>query len=292
MINPADAIRDIWKKCFDLHIDPQLVIPLGGGSINHVFKVVLPDETVVLKVNSAEQYPGMFTAEERGLNLLRKANVPPIPEVICTTTMGRYQYLVLEYLAPAPRKKNFFEDFGHRLANLHRQSAATYGLDHDNYIGALPQYNHAHAELVPFLIHQRFEPQLKMALRNKHLNNTDMNRFELLFNRLHDLLPDEPPALIHGDLWSGNYLTGPDGIACLIDPAVSYSHREADLAMSRLFGGFDVAFYDAYHAAYPLQPGFEQRADIWNLYPLLVHVNLFGGNYIQEVRSVLASVIV
>ncbi len=292
MINPADAIRDIWKKCFDLHIDPQLVVPLGGGSINSVYKVVLPEETLVLKANRSEQYPGMFAAEERGLALLRKANGPYIPEVICSTTMGRYQYLVLEYLTPAPRKKNFFENFGHCLAALHRNSSATYGLDHNNYIGALPQYNHESTDLFHFLVNQRFEPQLKIAIDGGRLNTTDLPPFEKLFSCLPNLIPHEAPALIHGDLWSGNYLTGPEGTACLIDPAISYSHREADLAMSKLFGGFDSDFYAAYQEDFPLAPGFEQRVDLWNLYPLLVHVNLFGGNYIQEVRSIVTSLIV
>ena len=286
MINPADTLRDIWKKCFDLDIDPVLVTPLGGGSINAVYKAILPEETVVMKVNSAARFPGMFAAEQRGLDILRKYNSPPIPNVICQTTIGQYQYLVLEYLERGPRRRDFFEHFAQQLATLHRNTTDVYGLDHDNYIGALPQYNHAHADLYQFLIEQRFQPQLKLAVDTGRLTSQDLQLFTKLFSGLPAMIPNEPPSLIHGDLWSGNYLTGPEGDAWLIDPAVAWVHREADLAMSRLFGGFDPEFYDSYNEVFALSPGFEQRIDLWNLYPLLVHVNLFGGNYIGEVRSI------
>ena len=287
MINPADAIRDIWKKCFDLHIDPVLVTPLGGGSINAVYKAILPEETVVLKVNKVSRYPGMFAAERKGLSLLRNSGGPYIPDVICETSIGNDQFLVLEYLETTPRRSGFFEQFAERLAHLHRTTAPEYGLDHDNYIGSLPQYNHAHTNLFTFLIQQRLQPQLRMAVDQQKLNQTDAICFERLFQQLPDLLPVEPPALIHGDLWSGNYLSGPEGTACLIDPAVAFVHRESDLAMSRLFGGFDAEFYASYQEVFPLEPGFEQRIDLWNLYPLLVHVNLFGGGYVEDVRAIL-----
>ena len=125
----------------------------------------------------------------------------------------------------------------------------------------------------------------------KNLTNAiDKNtiiQFEKLFVELHNILPDESPSLVHGDLWSGNFMTGTDGEPCLIDPAVYYGHREMDLSMTKLFGGFDDKFYEAYNVEYPLTPGFEERVDIHNLYPLLVHVNLFGGQYVSQVRGIL-----
>lgn len=287
MINPTDAIRDIYRKCFDLSIEPQLAVPLGGGSINAAYKIILPDETVVLKINRCAEYPGMFAAEKKGLEMLRDAHGPTIPDVICETTIGNYQFLVLEYLSPGNKQHNYFEQLGENMAALHRHTASSYGIDHDNYIGSLPQKNSSSENLYEFLIHNRYEPVLKSAVDRQLLDAKDVGSFSRFCMRLPELIPHEPPTLIHGDLWSGNVIPGPDGQACLIDPAVAFVHREADIAMTYLFGGFEDAFYHSYTAAFPLEKGYQQRTDIWNLYPLLVHVVLFGGSYIRTVRSIL-----
>jgi len=287
MINPSDAIRDIWKKCFDLSIEPQLVVPLGGGSINAAFKIVLEEETVVLKVNRSSKYPGMFTAEQKGLELLRNANGPSVPEIICNTTIGEYQYLVLEYINPGPKKSNYSDQFGAVLAALHRNTNSLFGLDHDNYIGSLPQKNTASGNLYEFLVRNRYEPLLRTAVDKQQLNTKDVQAFSQFFRRLPELLPNAPPTLIHGDLWNGNVITDAQGYACLIDPAVAFVHREADISMTYLFGGFDDGFYRSYNQHFPLEKGFQQRIDLWNLYPLLVHVVHFGGSYVNTVRRIL-----
>jgi fructosamine-3-kinase len=141
-------------------------------------------------------------------------------------------------------------------------------------------------DFITFFIENRLQPQLEMAVRKHSRMQELLPFFERLFQRLPEIIPAEKPALLHGDLWSGNFLVGPEGRACIIDPAVYYGHRESDLAMSKLFGGFDEDFYGAYNAAFPLAPGWKERTDIFNLYPLLVHVNLFGGGYIQQAAAV------
>jgi fructosamine-3-kinase len=128
---------------------------------------------------------------------------------------------------------------------------------------------------------------VKMARNSGEVNQQTVNQFEFLYHRLENLIPAELPSLLHGDLWSGNYMVDEIGNPCIIDPAVYYGHREVDLAMTRLFGGFPEAFYSGYHHAYPLENGWEQRPDIHNLYPLMVHVNLFGGGYISDVKRIL-----
>ena len=292
MMNPADAFRQVWKKSFDMDADPQMVLPLGGGSINQVYKVILPDQTLVMKVNQNDRYPGMFLAEAKGLQLLRQPDAPCVPEVIAQSVIGNYQFLLLEYLDKAPRRKDYPERFGCSLAALHRNTHAYFGLDHDNRMGALEQFNHQHTDGVTFFIQQRLMPQVKLALERKKIAAVHVHQFERLYIQLPQILPAEPPSLIHGDLWAGNVIEGPDGDACLIDPAVAYSHREADLAMTMLFGRFDDKFYDAYHSAFPLTQGWQERMDLWNLYPLLVHVNLFGDSYLTETVQILRKYLV
>jgi fructosamine-3-kinase len=263
---------------------------LSGGSINDAFKVTCSQGNYFLKINSAGRFPGMFEAEKRGLELLRSTNAVRIPEVIINGHCDDTLYLVLEYMEAAKRKKDYWEQLGTSVANLHRHTSATFGLDHDNYIGSLRQSNKSGATGIEFMITQRFEPLVKMAVHKTHLTKVQTDAFEKLYTRLPEIIPDEPPTLLHGDLWNGNVITGPDGHAWLIDPAVYYGHREMDLAMTKLFGGFDADFYRAYEEAFPLHPGFEDRVEIHNLYPLMVHVNLFGGGYLAQVKAILKRV--
>jgi fructosamine-3-kinase len=170
---------------------------------------------------------------------------------------------------------------------MHRHTADSFGLDHDNYIGSLPQYNQKRENWPAFFAEMRLEPQMKMARDEGRMDASDQRSFEKLYERLDRIFPEEPPALVHGDLWSGNYMVGPEGEPYILDPAVYYGHREMDLGMSTLFGTFGDAFYRSYDAEYPLEKGWEERSDLANLYPLMVHVNLFGGGFASEVRTIL-----
>lgn len=261
--------------------------PLSGGDINSAVRIETTIGNFFVKWNQANTYPEMFEKEAKGLQLLQSLGQLRIPQVKFVDSAGGYSFLVLEYLEQAPHETNFWQNFGRGLAKLHKNSVNYFGLDHDNYIGSLPQSNRKKNNWIDFLIEERLNFQLRLA-RDSHLvDSTILSASERLFKRLNESIPVEPSALLHGDLWSGNFRIGNNGEACLIDPAVYYAHREMDIAMTKLFGGFNVSFYEAYNQEFPLEKGWEQRLDICNLYPLLVHVNLFGGSYISQVSSIL-----
>lgn len=168
---------------------------------------------------------------------------------------------------------------------MHKHTNAQFGFTADNYIGYLPQHNNYHNTWASFFVHNRLMPMVQMAFDKRLLTSFDAQLFERLYLNLYNLFDEEPPALLHGDLWSGNYLIGIDGKPYLIDPAVCYGNREFDIAMTTLFGGFTREFYNGYQEVYPLLTGWEHRLALWNLYPLLVHLNLFGGSYLGQVQS-------
>jgi len=181
----------------------------------------------------------------------------------------------------------FWEKFAKQIANLHRHTSNIFGLDHNNYIGSLNQSNKNHNNWIDFFREERLIFQIKMARDNGKIGNDIINMFDGFFLKLDEIFPVEPPALIHGDLWSGNYMVNKNGEPVIIDPAVYYGNREMDLGMTQLFGGFSAEFYKFYNDFFPLENGWKDRLDYCNLYPLMVHVNLFGGGYIQSVKSIL-----
>lgn len=259
--------------------------PITGGDINQAYLVSTPNGNFFLKTNRYPFALQMFEAEAKGLNALSAAKALRVPTVLLAGMEGGTGFLLMTYHPASIRPGGFWEEFGASLAKLHCKTAPNFGFDHDNYIGTLPQHNCPHDNWVSFYIEERLLPQVELALLSKRLQSADYESFNQLFKRLPDICPAEPPALIHGDLWSGNFLCDPAGMPVVFDPAVSYSHREMDLAMTRLFGGFDREFYRAYEAAWPLAPGFEQRLPVYQLYYLMAHVNLFGGSYVNQVRS-------
>lgn len=261
---------------------------VSGGSINQAAKVTLADgDTCFLKWNTSAD-PHMFTVEETGLALLQSTDTDlRIPSVLVTgTTNDNIGFLLQEFVKEGKAKPNSASAFGRNLAQLHKKHHDKYGLDHDNYIGRLPQSNTWYDSWVQFFIQERMGPQLKMATDSGKLGTNTVAQFESLYKKLPDIFPDEPPSLLHGDLWGGNYFFDEGGRATIYDPAVYYGHREIELAFTHLFGGFPSNFYSSYEEEYPLQSGFTQRKDIYNLYPLLVHTNLFGGSYARQVKSI------
>lgn len=272
------------------HIGSDVVLrsaqAVAGGSINSALRLRTSSGDYFLKHNEGKRHPEMFEREAQGLELLAASKTLRTPFVIATGSAGDQDYILMEFLDRGKTASDFWRNFGMQLAQMHRSTREVFGLDHDNYVGSLKQSNEKRTEFISFFIDNRLQPQLEMALGHRTTRDL-IPDFEELYKRLPEIIPCEKPSLVHGDLWSGNFLIGPEGKACLIDPAVSYSHRECDIAMTRLFGGFDCAFYDAYNEAFPLERGWEERMDIFNLYPLLVHVNLFGGGYLQQVTSIL-----
>ena len=260
---------------------------VGGGSINDARVIKTTAGKFFVKINSANLYPAMFEREAKGLVLLMETGAVAVPEVVGFSEDINDAFLILNYIESSTKTDTFWNDFGEQLAALHRHSNPFFGLDHNNYIGSLPQSNKQHNRWSDFFREERLQPQVVMAFNSGRIDRSIIKQFEIFYNNLDNLFPEEPPALLHGDLWGGNFMVGAKGEPVIIDPAVYYGHREMDLGMSQLFGGFDNKFYDAYHHANPLEPGWQARLEYCNLYPLMVHVNLFGGGYAGSVKSIL-----
>jgi fructosamine-3-kinase len=260
----------------------------SGGCINSAAMIDSNLGKQFIKWNDREKFPGMFEKEARGLKLLRAPGVIRVPEVLTTDDTGQFSYLLTEFISSGSRALDYWDQLGKNLAALHKVSNERFGLDHNNYIGSLPQSNEYEVDWITFYIKHRLEYQLKLAVDHGKMGKNQMDKFQKLYVVLTDILPgDEAPSLIHGDLWGGNLMTGPSGGPVIFDPAVYFGHREIDIAMTKLFGGFGSIFYEVYEEVFPLTAGFEDRIDIYQLYPLLVHVNLFGGGYISQVNSIL-----
>ena len=284
-----DLIQRGVSEVFGNNILIKRKTPLGGGCINQCFKLLLSDGAEVFAKENASAHANLFAEEARGLKALANVPGPRIPEVLWNGDDGSRQALILEYIPSSGKHPGFFPAFGKQLADMHRAAiSGRFGFDSDNHIGASPQINPWTDSWVEFFIHARLVPQVETAVRQGKLGGSLAKGLERLYGKLPDLLPEpEHPSLIHGDLWGGNFMCGPDGEPVLIDPAVSYSHREADLAMTRLFGGFSGEFYAAYNEEYPLPPDYRERDELYNLYHVLNHVNLFGESYLGGVISTL-----
>jgi len=259
---------------------------LSGGDINTAAQVFSSEGVFFIKWNHAE-HQDMFEAEARGLDLLRKTDALHIPQVISYGQQADKAYLILEYIDPGNPNKTYWETLGQSLAVVHSHTQPKFGLHFNNYIGSLPQANLPTASGIDFFFEQRLLPQAGMALYKGLLTKSVYDALFRLRNQLPNIVPNERPALLHGDLWSGNVMVTEEGEPALIDPAVYFGYREADLAFTKLFGGFADRFYEAYDEAFPLEEGFNERVAIYNLYPLLVHVNLFGTGYVSGVERVL-----
>ncbi len=280
-------LQDKLIETFGIDFKIYELVPVYGGDINQSYKIKTSHGDFFIKLNDAQLFPGMFEKEAHGLQAIQKTGSIRVPRVVKCGETGDTAFLLMEYIEEGKKAGNFWENFGRQLADMHRHTEKFYGFYEDNYIGSLLQFNTPDPSWVNFYIEQRLKPQIKMAANNQKLDIDMLDAFERLFDKLHDLLPDEFPHLLHGDLWNGNFLTAKDGTPVLIDPAVYYGNREVDLAMTKLFGGFDEKFYQAYNEAYPLLSGWEERIPIYQLYPLLVHVNLFGGGYADSIRRIL-----
>jgi fructosamine-3-kinase len=265
---------------------------VGGGCVSPVARVETGEgDTFFLKWGAVETTqdapPGMLASEADALKALGAARSVRVPEVIAVEDGGPgAPWLLLEWLEPGPPRPGTWRDLGAGLAALHRNLAESFGWSGDNFIGPLHQENTSAANWPEFWRTRRLEPQLRSAVDAGHLAG-EQARFDRLFNDLDELLEDVSEAsLLHGDLWNGNVHILHDGTPALVDPSVYHGHREVDLAMSELFGGFGREFYEAYEDAWPVEAAYqERRRAVYQLYYLLVHVNLFGGSYVASVRE-------
>lgn len=277
---PDEVVRFIQRQGWGRAMRAEGV---AGGDINDAYRLE-PESgpTLFLKLNRSTP-SDMFAREAEGLRALAVEGGPRLPKPFA---WGR-DFLLLEYLAPASRAPDYWETFGRRLAAVHSHTSPRFGFDHDNYIGRTPQANRWEVDGHRFFAEQRLGFQARLARERGLLGEAEVRRVERIGSRLRQLVPEQPASLIHGDLWSGNAIVGPDGQACLIDPAAHFGWAEADLAMTALFGRFPESFYAAYESVRPLAPGYRSRFDLYNLYHLLNHLNLFGQGYLGSVQAVL-----
>ena len=276
-------IKSRIESCLSENLNQSVVVnsyqTISGGCINNALKLKTTYGEYFLKWNLGSKQK-MFEAEYKSLQILNNTHTFYIPELICFDD----DFLITEFIDPANNSKKFWGTFGRNLARLHNKSNPKFGLSFDNYIGSLPQQNAFENNWITFFIRHRLNAQLKIG----YFPNNILADFEELFVKLPNLFPNEKPSLLHGDLWSGNFLIKNKDTPVLIDPAIYYGYREMDIAMSKLFGGFNSDFYDYYNETFPLEKEWEERVKLCNLYPLLVHVNLFGGGYLNQVKNILS----
>ncbi|WP_114748267.1 fructosamine kinase family protein [Pleomorphovibrio marinus] len=278
-----DFFNQVFLRVFGKEPVLQQYRMIAAGTINQAIYLHTDRGEFMLKVNHQED-SDIFKREDEGLKLLRENCGLLVPQTLYEGRLEDRNYLLMEWVKGVKPSEDYSQVLGEGMAELHMATQNQFGLEVDNYISILPQSNRAHQDWEDFFIAERLEPMLQRALYEGLVDETFMGRFRGIYPKLSSVFPKEKPALLHGDLWAGNVITGPNGLPALIDPAVYFGHREVDLAFSKLFGGFDNKFYQSYHSVFPLEPGFEERVEIYNLYPLLVHVNLFGKSYLSGVQ--------
>ena len=285
-----EEICKLLIPIFGQEVKVQSTSQTEGGCINQTYILQLSNgERVFLKHNS-QPSPDFFVAESKGLKLLSQVDTGPrIPKPLAFQDSPTPSFLILEYIEKSCPTPDFPVRFAQSLAELHRNTQHSFGLDHDNYIGSTPQKNTCEKNGLHFFRDHRLGYQQELARQAGKLPSTTDKNLSKLCDRIESYLDitGEKPALLHGDLWSGNYFSDRDHTPCIFDPAVYFGLREADLAMTELFGRLPQKFYDAYHEIFPLNPGYEERKDLFNLYHLLNHLNLFGSSYLGSVEQII-----
>ncbi|QQS38129.1 MAG: fructosamine kinase family protein [Ignavibacteriales bacterium] len=267
----------------------QNAVSIGGGCISNAYKIETGDGSLLfLKLND-DVPESFFTKEANGLSELKKSGTIKVPEVI---NSGR-NFIITEFVTEGNKKKNFFAEFGMRFAGLHKYTSDSFGFYEDNFIGSNVQINIADenqkSDWTNFYFDKRLLFQFKLAEKYGYVDSELRSAFNQLEKRISKIIGDvnEPPSLLHGDLWSGNFISTDQGEPCLIDPAVYYGNREADLAMTKLFGGFSGEFYKSYNETFPLIEDSDYRENVYKLYHVLNHLNLFGGSYYYQALSLM-----
>ena len=260
---------------------------LHGGSVNYSFLLKTNKRPFFIKLNNANAFPKMFELEVKGLKQIENSESLTTPVKVLQGSFGIVSYLVLEFIESGKESLNFWESFGVGLANLHKLKQKDFGLSYSNYIGSLHQLNPLTEEWSAFFGNHRILNQAQIAYDNKRIGLELLRKLESLILKIDTIFPKSTPSLLHGDLWSGNFIVNKESLPVVLDPAIHYGNREMDLSMSLLFGGFNKRFYEAYDEAYPLQEGWEERVDLCNTYPLLVHVNLFGASYAKRLEGMI-----
>jgi len=271
-----------------LCIKIQTMQSVSGGDISEAYHLQSETERFFCKVNHGSNAHDMFKAEKAGLVAIANTKTIAVPRVFLCEALDTGAFLVMEYIEPKRPMEPDFEQLGHQLAGLHLNGTSdAFGFSIPNFIGSLPQSNSAHSNWPAFYVQERLVPQLKLAKESGKLDDSEIPVEDKLLKTCQNLFPNTKPSLVHGDLWSGNYLISTNGTPYLIDPAVYFGHHEVDLAMTRLFGGFGSSFYNAYQEHFAPIGNEKERIDIYQLYYFLVHLNLFGSSYKASVTEIL-----
>lgn len=273
---------DLKILCEDLIKKPiEDFVPVSGGDINQNYRIDTKDKTYFCKSNCSVIGEDLLDKECRGLKVLSRHVA--VPKVVAAGP----QLLVLEWINAINPNRKFWQKLGVELAEIHKITSNKFGFEHSNYIGILPQPNELCETWGQFYLSQRLKPQLSYAVDKGLLLSSDFASEDVMERVIDEVCPKEPASLTHGDLWSGNILCDENSDAFFIDPCLSYAHREMDIAMSMLFGKFDSIFLDTYQNVKPLEPNFKNRLDIYQLYYLLAHLNMFGLGYKNGVLKIL-----
>lgn len=285
-------LKELLKSRISKHLNAAIssleLSQVGGGSINDTYQVQTDGGIkFFLKLNSAIAFPGLFEKEKNGLEFLGTQNCILVPSVLMQGMNDTHQWLLLEWVEEGTRDQGFWKKFGEQLARLHTISQAYFGFVEDNYMGSLPQANSFTDDWPEFFARYRLWPQIELAASRHFFDKSHLASFDALFRKTGSIFNSEKPSLLHGDLWSGNFMCNDRSLPVLIDPAVYFGHRNMDLAMTTLFGGFDKLFYEAYHYHSPLPSNYRDQWQLCNLYPLLIHLNLFGRGYLPEILDTL-----
>lgn len=282
-----EALATAMAATLGVRLEPTPAAAVHGGSINECYRWETERGPVFVKVAPARSI-AMFEAEAAGLEELRSAGAVRVPASLGLGSTAENAWLALEWIERGTGGPATDALLGEQLAAQHRVVADLFGWVRPNTIGSTPQPNDRTRDWVDFFRERRLRFQLDLAARRGHGGRLQLRGRELL-DRLAGFFATHAPAasLLHGDLWGGNRMADDLGRPVIFDPAVYYGDREADLAMTRLFGGFGPDFYRAYHAAWELDPGWEARADLYNLYHVLNHLNLFGAGYRGQALSII-----
>lgn len=271
-------------------IDEEIVStkPLSGGSISSSYLIITNKSKYFLKVNSASNALNMFHEEQLGLNAIESTKTIAVPHVYFVDILDPFAFILMDYIESKRPSSIDYQRLGIELAELHKVAFEEIGFTSDNFIGSLPQSNKKHESWSNFYWNERIYPQLQLALNAGLLSAEEIpsqEKFTSLFNSIVD---EFKPSLLHGDFWGGNYLISEDGTPYLIDPAVYNGHNMVDIAMSQLFGSFGQEFYDSYHKIIERPKHYNEQIDLYQLYYLLVHLNLFGKGYYSSVSTILS----
>lgn len=283
----APSLQNIIAQKLNIPPGALEIHPIGGGSINQTFRLTTLGQNLFCKINSVSRFPQLFQKEAKALRFLALQNNLKTPQVLHYIETDAYQVLIMEWIDSGPTTERFWKAFGCQLAALHSITNNNFGWEEDNYMGSVVQHNKWTADWPSFFSSQRLLPLAKQCLRQKLLATTHITALEKVCDKLGNIFnPADRPALLHGDLWSGNFMCSSKEEPVLIDPAIYFGHPSVDLAMTTLFGGSDKAFYEAYQYHSPFPSNYQEQWSVCNLYPLLIHLLLFDSSYRPQIEQI------